>query len=249
MTGQLINCPISWAPLRSAPDSRSEMVSSMLFGEQAVVLEEAGDWLKVECLNDGYSGYISKLQTEVSGNEPHDWIIVTPVYVLPLGQGLILLPAGAELKFGSLPEWGQSVRNGLVKQRGGHIRPDAQQAIALARAFLGTPYLWGGRGYFGVDCSGLVQVACKVHGVLLPRDASQQAGSGSAVMYGEHQAGDLAFFHNEDGKITHVGILSSGETIIHASAFVREDRMDEHGIIRSTDGHYSHKLAMIRRVF
>jgi cell wall-associated NlpC family hydrolase len=120
--------------------------------------------------------------------------------------------------------------------------------------FLDTPYLWGGRTLMGVDCSGFTQLIYKMAGKQLPRDAYQQAEVGELIAFiDEAQTGDLAFFDNAEGKITHVGIVinqqKSGEkTIIHASGKVRMDRLDHQGIYNIELGAYSHQLRFIRRL-
>ena len=109
--------------------------------------------------------------------------------------------------------------------------------------------MWGGRSVFGIDCSGFVQMVFKLLNVRLPRDAYQQAEMGEAIDFlAEAKLGDLAFFDNEQGKITHVGILLSPHQIIHASAVVRIDPIDQAGIVSSTTGLRTHQLRTIRRV-
>jgi cell wall-associated NlpC family hydrolase len=100
----------------------------------------------------------------------------------------------------------------------------------------------------GVDCSGFVQTVFKVLGVPLSRDAYQQAEQGSAVMPESIRVGDVAFFHNEKGKITHVGILLGGGTIIHASGKVRMDTFTSEGIFITENGKQTHHLHSIKRM-
>ena len=116
------------------------------------------------------------------------------------------------------------------------------------RLFLDTPYLWGGRSTAGIDCSGLTQVCFKAMGVWLPRDASQQVTCGNEVCLCDIQRDDLAFFHNPEGRIVHVGICLGDGRIIHASGQVRVDTLDTTGIYNERQKTYSHRLHSIRRV-
>ena len=86
-------------------------------------------------------------------------------------------------------------------------------------------------------------------GIKLKRDASQQAEQGVIVGFlQEGKCGDLAFFDNEEGRITHVGILMDAETIIHASGRVRIDKVDTAGIMSSDTGERTHHLRIIKRL-
>jgi cell wall-associated NlpC family hydrolase len=89
--------------------------------------------------------------------------------------------------------------------------------VTVAEAFLGTPYLWGGRTSIGLDCSGLVQLALEAAGHSVPRDADMQAQEfGQAVEWqsGANLArGDLVFWEG------HVGIMTSATDFLHANAF------------------------------
>jgi cell wall-associated NlpC family hydrolase len=120
----------------------------------------------------------------------------------------------------------------------------------VAYKFLNTAYLWGGRSVFGIDCSGFSQVVYKFLNVCLPRDAWQQAEHGDIVK-SLHEAvcGDLAFFDNEEGKITHVGIVLNPHEIIHSSGKVRLDKLDKEGIVNLENKQRTHKLKVIKRYF
>jgi len=119
----------------------------------------------------------------------------------------------------------------------------------VAQSFLNVPYVWGGRNFYGMDCSGFIQVVFAIKGIDLPRDASQQVNLGHIVSFVEEaRAGDIAFFDDEEGNIVHVGMCLGRGEIIHASGRVRMDKFDHQGIFDGEKRRYSHKLRVIKRV-
>jgi cell wall-associated NlpC family hydrolase len=101
----------------------------------------------------------------------------------------------------------------------------------------------------GMDCSGMTQVCARLSGLLLPRDSSQQVKEGDLVYFlQETLPGDLAFFGEEDGHITHVGIVMDDEQIIHCSGQVRIDYLDQTGIFNKELGEHTHRLQVIKRM-
>jgi cell wall-associated NlpC family hydrolase len=121
--------------------------------------------------------------------------------------------------------------------------------IDTAILYLNTPYLWGGKTPFGIDCSGFTQMVYKINGYPLKRDASQQVEQGEALSFiEESEPGDLAFFDNPEGDITHVGIIMKDNYIIHAHGKVRIDRLDHTGIFNIQTNLHTHKLRVIKRI-
>ncbi|NRA92598.1 MAG: C40 family peptidase, partial [Psychroserpens sp.] len=121
--------------------------------------------------------------------------------------------------------------------------------IETAFMYINAPYLWGGKTPFGIDCSGFTQMVYKLNGHDLLRDASQQATQGQALSFiEESEPGDLAFFDNAEGIITHVGIIMKDNYIIHAHGKVRIDRLDHSGIYNVDQKLHTHKLRVIKKI-
>jgi len=126
---------------------------------------------------------------------------------------------------------------------------EKSKLIDTAVLYLNTPYLWGGKTPFGIDCSGLVQMVYKLNGFKILRDASQQATQGDALSFiEESEPGDLAFFDNNEGEIIHVGMIMEDHHIIHAHGKVRIDLLDQSGIYNVDTKTHSHKLRVIKKI-
>lgn len=109
---------------------------------------------------------------------------------------------------------------------------DFHKAIEFAQSLMGTPYLWGGTSTKAMDCSGLTKLVLLAQGVILPRNASQQAKMGVAIDVANTNAfepGDLLFFGNAStGRVNHVGMSLGGNRFIHCSGRVMESSLDPH---------------------
>jgi hypothetical protein len=248
-------CTVPAAPVRTEPAHRSEMSNQLLFGDTMEVLEEKGEWLKIKSTYDQYEGWI----TWHLINEVTEALAMQEVWYyasgltnpITLTDSLLHAPMGAAL-VGYDPEtrllWDEQYKyHGTFKD----VRQPFDQDLLIrsAHAWLNAPYLWGGKTLMGVDCSGFVQTLFKLLGIRLCRDAYQQAEQGQPIMLTDARLGDLAFFHNDAGRITHVGMVWNPHHIIHASGRVRIDTLDKEGIVNSTTGKRTHQLHSLRRFF
>lgn len=249
---------LSLVPMRKEPTDQSEMISQLLFGEHYTVLEVSDDsnWLSVKNAFDGYEGWIDMKQHHPISHayfnqiDSSEYKICTDLVAKILfKQQLSHITCGAILPLLNNPIFKDEENvafNGAAKSL--HQKLGAASMIAIAEKYLNTPYLWGGRSPFGVDCSGFIQVAFRIAGYSLPRDSADQILKGQEVPFAEHQPGDLAFFTNKEGKMNHVGLLIGNEQIIHASGKVRVDSIDKKGILNSDQNKYTHQLFKVKRV-
>ena len=222
-------CHISQIPVRAEPKSSSEMVSQLLYGETYKVLRKENEWFQIAMDFDGYVGWISNASF-------YDFIEVETVVQTSLHK------VGFNNIIPGIP---------LISSLGSNIPffevNDKLKLLDLIKSFVGTPYLWGGRHYSGIDCSGFVQVTYKCIGVNLPRDASQQQKVGKALRFSDIKQGDLVFFQKNE-KIGHVGIALNNKEIIHAHGMVRIDKLTKKGIINSATSELTHQYYSAKRV-
>jgi hypothetical protein len=242
---------LSVIPCRAEPSDKAEMVTQLLFGEVYEVLDEKPKWILIKQAYDGYESWICRKQfLEISGTEYDEHVINR----FPLCTSFTArLSDYSLITLGStLPYFQQNrlkIRSSELKMDGTGGFFTSKEISQAAQLFINTPYLWGGRSLFGIDCSGFTQIVFKLIEQPLPRDAYQQAEMGDDVSFIETaQCGDLAFFDNAEGRITHVGILLDHQTIIHASGKVRIDRIDHQGIYNEETKSYTHQLRLIKRV-
>lgn len=232
-------CVVTVAPVRAESSDRAEIVTEILFGESADILEVNKNWTRIKMHYDGYEGWMDTKQlkpvTEQDLARRKITVITEDFSSVLMHDGKMLLSMGSEVEFPA------------VASRRSH---DLRESVSLtAKEFLNVPYLWGGKSYFAVDCSGFTQLVYKIHGIKLPRDTSQQIEVGESLTFVEEsRPGDLAFFENAEGKIIHVGIMLDNQRIIHASGKVRIDTLDSTGIFNKEMNKHTHKLRVIKNI-
>ncbi|MDD3568531.1 MAG: C40 family peptidase [Bacteroidales bacterium] len=249
------------AALRKEPFKRSEMISQPLFGETFEILEEHREWYRVRQSLDDYEGWIDSKLCQQFDDEQMGLLTLEGVsavatrlftakantndYPIRLCPGSTLYNFNADNgTFGLLSETFKTFNIPIELSTS-----TEDNLINLAESYVNSPYLWGGRSPYGIDCSGLTQVIFKMIGISLPRDASQQVGMGNTVDFiNLTRVGDLAFFDDEEGNIIHVGIVLPDNKIIHSSGYVKIDVLDQQGIFNVKHKRYSHKLRVIKRI-
>ena len=246
---------LSIVPMRNEAADQSEMVNQVIFGEHFKVLEIRKKWSKIRLAHDSYEGWIcnkqwieieediyKQLDKEVATITTDILDIITKTHHQPIVIGSILpsYKSGHALINNEMYQFDGLTTPGFIKK---------DKLVENALMYLNAPYLWGGRSPLGIDCSGFTQMVYRLQGVDLPRDAYQQAEVGTTLSFVEEsEPGDLAFFDNAEGKITHVGIILEDNHIIHASGKVRIDRIDQQGIFNTETGNHTHKLRLIKSI-
>jgi gamma-D-glutamyl-L-lysine dipeptidyl-peptidase len=247
-------CENVFVPLRSSPSHKSEMLSQILFGEKYTISERSGHWYKVETLFDKYKGWIDfdHLQHSVDEANKPGHVINRSLLCFKNDKTQIVLEAGCEVQDpdfeNNIFRIGKNIYATCAEFSKKYISSsDSIQDTAMK--FINSPYIWGGRIPSGIDCSGFTQLVYKLHGITIQRDSGMQANEGKIVDFiDDAKPGDLVFFDNENGIITHVGMILSKGLVIHASGRVRIDPIDHQGIFKHEKGGYSHHLRTIRRI-
>lgn len=221
--------------MRAEVSEKSEMTSQILYGETCEIIKTEGLYSKIKMDFDGYEGWVNSSVLKKENSEISKNLVTQNYGVFDLPEGRNLLSLGSEVAF----ETENFVDNNNIRE----------SLVKSAKKFINVPYLWGGRSYFGIDCSALVQLVYKIHGIALPRDADKQAELGEARDFVEEsEPGDLAFFEDETGFISHVGLVLSPFKLIHASGKVRIDSLDFSGIYNAEKNKHTHKLRMVKTV-
>ena len=218
MTTYRIISPV--ADIHGTPDLnalRGKNETQAVFGEAFTVENEENGWCKGASAHDGYKGFIEKKHISPAAAPPTH--IVTAARSHVYRDGSIKTPRLETFSFGShvcVAKIGEkfaelSTGGWIYQSHLAAIDSVEEDYIKTAQTFLETPYYWGGRSGFGIDCSGLVQVVLARAGLAVPRDTEDQETTiGKTV--DTARSGDLVFFKG------HVGIMIDADTLLHANA-------------------------------
>lgn len=216
---EAMHVTVPGAFVRDKGASGAGAVSQLLYGEAFHLLDVTGGWAWGFCGHDGYVGYIERELLATGAGSPNHRVtaVCAPIFAQADIKSPVLntLPCAA-MVHGSQDGDFLSTQGGFIHLRHvAAIETYESDWVAVAQRFLGQPYVWGGRGHGGLDCSGLVQIALGQCGRKVPRDADLQHGSIGDPLAKDAplQRGDIIFFPG------HVGIMVDDTHIIHANAF------------------------------
>jgi cell wall-associated NlpC family hydrolase len=211
------------APLREGPSSDAMLLTQALMGERVTIYDRNDEGFAWGQLNsDGYVGWLPDRALAKPTGKPTHKITALRTFAFP-GPSIKLPPVDTLVMGAAVTVIRDDgvfavTRDGwyLPRQHVGPIDRHADDFVAVAEQFAGTPYLWGGKSSLGIDCSGLVQVSLNAAGTGCPRDSDMQQDSlGRALDASESnklQRGDLIFWNG------HVAIVRNADTIVHANA-------------------------------
>ncbi len=255
-------CFQAYIPMRKEPDEKSEMINQVLYGETFIILEsyKKTNFTYIHLEHDSYEGWIDSKTIYILSASDREVLFSVPRYisheiktVLKSGNNSfnLIIGCGSTVYLKGLKVLDLTGNDYNFKGDVNESNPEDPRTslVKYGLRLLSVPYLWGGRSSFGIDCSGLCQNLYKQVGMNIPRDAVQQSKIGKPISFlDEVQAGDLAFFDNENGEIIHVGMIIDKNRIIHSSGMVKIEVIDHQGIFCSQQNRYSHKLRVIKNI-
>ena len=252
-------CHLNMIPIKSKPDLNDVMVSQMLFGETCLIVEKKNKhWLKIKTSSDRVIGWVQTHQIQMIDESDFEKYNNDHSFALEICHHIFNEENSKSIAIGAaLPNYdgiscsmpdGKYIYNGQAAPMSGlEFSPDL--LIKIAKRYLYSPELNGGKSPFGIDAAAFIQQVYRFFGYQLPRTSPEQFAQGQIVDFIECvQIGDIVFCQNEDGNISHAGIIIGDKKIIHVHGYVRVDKVDHFGIYNKELHKYTHKLRMIKRI-
>lgn len=221
--------------LRKEANVESELQTELEMSQPVKVIEEQGNWIKVE--NNGKEGYIRslyvseekpqieeiELQEEVQAQEAIQETVQQPtnnVAAKTVSTTSTKISSNSSTQTTNTVQEAPKQEQTTTQTNTNYSSSKASAIINLAYSKMGSPYVWGAEGPNSFDCSGFTSYMFRnAAGVSIPRTSIAQSGVGVSVSKGELKPGDLVFFDSDrDGDISHVGIYVGGGQFIHASS-------------------------------
>lgn len=252
-------CHLNVVPVWHAPSEDAGMISQMLFGETCTVIQKKNKhWFKVNTTACNIIGWVHSVQLFLIDEVLFEKLNLNPALSLEICHSVFNDDYTKSIVIGSsLPQFdgisfqmpdNKYIFNGQATLVDG-LETSPELLIKIARRYLLSPELKGGRSPFGIDAGALVQNVFRFFGILMPRFPLEQFLLGEIVDFAElAEEGDLAFCEDKEGQINHVGIMMGEKKIIHVYGCVRIDKIDHHGIYNTDLYKYTHKLRIIKRV-
>src|SRR5689334_20707427 len=172
--GEVCSVTRGRASLRRHPSEDAAQDSELLLGETVTVYERKDGWAWVQADTDSYVGYAREMALGPrAANDARVILPLTPLLSAPDVKSPLrdLLPLNATIKRGAMQDQFVETKDGFVHGRAlAALEQMAVDFVAVAEQFLGVPYVWGGKTFEGLDCSGLLQIALQASGIASPRD-------------------------------------------------------------------------------
>jgi gamma-D-glutamyl-L-lysine dipeptidyl-peptidase len=252
-------CHLNVVPVWYAPADDAIMVSQMLFGETCTILEKKNkNWFKIQTTICNIIGWVHSIQLSLMDQNMFEKLSQNPATALEIchsafndeNKKSIVIGSSLPLYDGisfQMPD-NKYVYNGQAVLADG-LEITTELIVKLARRYLFSPELRGGRSPFGIDAGAFIQNLFKFFGIFMPRFPQEQYLHGTIVDFAQlSKEGDLAFCENKEGQIHHVGLVIGEKKVMHVYGCVRIDKLDHHGFYNHELQKYTHKLRIIKRI-
>ncbi|MBK8626429.1 MAG: C40 family peptidase [Saprospiraceae bacterium] len=252
-------CHLNIIPVFNKPMEDATMISQMLFGETCVILEKKNKhWFKIQTTTCNILGWVRSIQIQLMDELIYQKLSNNPAIALEICHQVFNEDVSKSIVIGSslpcydgisciMPD-AKYVYNGQAAQSDG-LEKSPEILVKIARRYLYSPELPGGRSPFGIDAGALIQHLFRFFEINLPRFPNEQYLHGEIVDFIElTQEGDLAYCEDADGQISHVGVIIGEKKVLHVHGCARIDKLDHHGIYNHDLRKYTHKLRIIKRV-